>query len=322
MINPKISVIVPVYNTKEYLGKCIDSIINQTYQNLEIILVDDGSTDGSGDIIDGYAKRDGRIVVLHKENGGAGSARNMGLRVAKGAYIGFIDSDDWIEDGMYQALVEAMGDEWLDMVICNYSLDQDDVQNPVKNRKSIHEGIFGKQRLLRYVFQRDDYKSVTAYVVNKIFRKDIINAGESRVEFDDAYLIGEDVLWFSQVGLRCEKIRYIDELYYHYVQRGSSMVHTRNLEKQMQRIDVYNRVIALFEANAVDSETIVYVKRFLAYHAMNIAKLAYEQGSRAQMKALQQVMTLYEKEYVLTNESYPSRIEEYRKVLEMEVVYG
>ena len=105
----KISVIVPVYNIeKEYLERCIKSICNQTYQNLEILLVDDGSTDGSGDVCDRFAKEDSRIRVFHKENGGSSSARNLAIREAKGEYIGFIDSDDYIEPDMYALLAEAV----------------------------------------------------------------------------------------------------------------------------------------------------------------------------------------------------------------------
>ncbi|HJA50079.1 MAG TPA: glycosyltransferase, partial [Candidatus Fusicatenibacter intestinipullorum] len=92
----KISVIIPVYNVEKYLKRCLDSVINQTYKNLEIILIDDGSTDNSGKICDEYAQKDERIIVIHKENGGVSSARNKGLDICIGDYISFIDSDDWI----------------------------------------------------------------------------------------------------------------------------------------------------------------------------------------------------------------------------------
>ncbi|OUQ56652.1 hypothetical protein B5E58_10530, partial [Tyzzerella sp. An114] len=97
MENKKISVIVPIYNVEKYLNRCVDSIINQTYKNLEIILVDDGSPDNCGKICDEYAKKDNRIKVVHKENGGVSSARNVGLNIATGDYIGFVDGDDWID---------------------------------------------------------------------------------------------------------------------------------------------------------------------------------------------------------------------------------
>lgn len=106
-INDKLSVIVPIYNVERYLKKCIDSIINQTYKNLEIILVDDGSTDNSGNICDGYALKDRRIKVIHKENGGLSDARNKGIEISTGNYITFVDSDDWLELDMYETLVTS-----------------------------------------------------------------------------------------------------------------------------------------------------------------------------------------------------------------------
>ena len=102
-----ISVIVPVYNVEQYLDRCVCSILNQTYQNLEIILVDDGATDSSGRMCDEYAKRDERIKVVHKQNGGLSDARNAGLAAATGEYIGYVDSDDWIEPDMYEKMYEA-----------------------------------------------------------------------------------------------------------------------------------------------------------------------------------------------------------------------
>ena len=105
MSNPLISIIVPVYNVEEFLPKCIDSILAQTYENLEIILVEDGTKDNSGQICDAYAEKDSRIKVIHKENGGLSSARNAGMDVARGEYFGFVDSDDWIEPETYESLM-------------------------------------------------------------------------------------------------------------------------------------------------------------------------------------------------------------------------
>lgn len=122
-----ISVIVPVYNIeKEYLERCIKSICNQTYQNLEILLVDDGATDGSGEVCDRFAKEDSRIRVFHKENGGSSSARNLAIREAKGEYIGFIDSDDYIEPDMYELLAEAVAK--YDIPMAQISRDEIDAE--------------------------------------------------------------------------------------------------------------------------------------------------------------------------------------------------
>ena len=118
MNNLLISIIVPIYNVEKYLVKSVNSIINQTYKNLEIILVNDGSTDTCGDICEKFKNIDRRIIVIHKKNGGLSDARNAGLQVAKGDYIGFVDSDDWIEKNMYQELLNISLKENSDIVSC------------------------------------------------------------------------------------------------------------------------------------------------------------------------------------------------------------
>ena len=119
-MSEKISVIVPIYKTEQFLSKCIDSIINQTYKNLEIILVDDGSPDNCPKICDEYAKRDNRIKVIHKENGGLSSARNAGIEIATGDFSAFVDSDDWIDSDMYESLVKLSDEYNADIAECGY----------------------------------------------------------------------------------------------------------------------------------------------------------------------------------------------------------
>ena len=132
-----LSIIVPVYNVKSYLKKCVESIINQTYTNLQIILVDDGSTDGSQDICDEFAQRDSRIVVIHKENGGLSTARNVGMDRAKGAYIAFVDSDDWLEPNMYEALISQLEKHEADIVACSFYECKGDEKKAVGDSKNI-----------------------------------------------------------------------------------------------------------------------------------------------------------------------------------------
>ena len=119
--NDLISIIVPVYNMEQYMERCVNSIINQTYSNLEIILVDDGSTDRSPAMCDEYALKDARIKVVHKANGGLSDARNAGLKVATGAYIGYVDSDDWVELSMYQKLYESCIENDAQVAVCRYA---------------------------------------------------------------------------------------------------------------------------------------------------------------------------------------------------------
>ena len=116
----KISVIVSIYNIEKYIQRAVESICAQTYSNLEIILVDDGSTDSSGRICDEYAKKDNRIRVIHKKNGGLSSARNEGIKAATGEYIAFVDGDDWVDKSMYEDMLKAMYTYDADIAICNY----------------------------------------------------------------------------------------------------------------------------------------------------------------------------------------------------------
>lgn len=152
----KISIIIPVYNTASYLRRCLDSAKNQTYTNLEIICVDDGSTDGSERIVDEYAD-DERFVIIHRENGGESSVRNAGLLRSTGDYIGFMDCDDWIEKDMYETLVKAMEENDADMAAASWFKSYADEEKEAVNLKEVEAGVFDRDKLLRYIYERDSY---------------------------------------------------------------------------------------------------------------------------------------------------------------------
>lgn len=122
MCDEKISIVIPIYNTEQYLDKCVDSVLNQTYKNLEVILVDDGSTDDSGKICDYYAAKDQRVVIIHQRNQGNNVARKNGVKIANGDYVGFVDSDDWIEPDMYQCMVDNIKKNNADIVSVGFIL--------------------------------------------------------------------------------------------------------------------------------------------------------------------------------------------------------
>ena len=152
----KLSIIVPVYNVEKYIQKCVNSIINQTYSNLEIILVDDGSYDGSSVICDEWAKRDSRISVIHKSNGGLSDARNAGLDVARGQYITFVDSDDWLLSNTLAPLIETIGD----CDILEYSIEE---------RLQLQDRIY--DNIDEYWIRESVYTHTYAW--NKIYRKEL-----------------------------------------------------------------------------------------------------------------------------------------------------
>ena len=212
-MNLLISVIVPIYNVEKYLSRCLDSILAQTYKNLEIILVNDGSTDGSGKICEEYKQKDSRIVVVHKKNGGLSSARNAGLDIATGSYIGFVDSDDYISLDMYELLIQKM-------------LRKDDIANIMYVRSydsgkivsscvphTMDEEISSETYLEELLLHIGDVS-----VCSKLFSKELI--GNSR--FVEGVL-NEDLLFIIEIIKRIHSIQFIGSVGYYYFVREKSI---------------------------------------------------------------------------------------------------
>ena len=225
---PLLSVIVPIYGIEQYLGLCIESIINQTYKNLEIILVDDGSPDLCPQLCELYAAKDKRIKVLHKENGGLVSARKAGLAVARGDYVGYVDGDDWIEPDFFQSLYSAMSETHADVVVAGFSRDFFEKQLHVSNviRSGVYEG-----NELREVFSHIMsfgaffYYGLTSYVWNKLFRREDIISKQFAV--DNFITVGEDSAVTYPFLWECKRICIIDNYEYHYRQRTNSMLKSK-----------------------------------------------------------------------------------------------
>ncbi|MBQ3544327.1 MAG: glycosyltransferase [Lachnospiraceae bacterium] len=312
----KISVIVPIYNTEMYLNRCIDSIINQTYDNLEIILVNDGSNDSSGHIIDEYAKKDSRVIPIHKKNGGVSSARNVGMKVATGEYIGFVDSDDWIEADMYEKMANEIKYESLDMVICGFFKDNGMNVSEVRNNKSISSKVFGGEEMLKYVFYREDYRAFAAYSWNKIVKKKLLGLSKY-CEFNENISIGEDVLWLVNISQHIKKVKYINNTLYHYVQNEDSVMHSADARKKVDLIKVYLNVIDILEKQDIPKDVLIFVKRFLVYHSMNVAKSAMIEDDMQCMRCAQDVMKKYKQEYLQTNLNNDKRIKEFEFLINL-----
>lgn len=241
-----ISVIVPVYNVERYIRKCIDSILNQTYTNLEIILVDDGSTDGSGKICDEYEKSDSRIVVIHKKNAGLSAARNSGLEIAQGEYIGFVDSDDWIEPTMFSALYEGFeittcsSDKVLltnGMLYEYYEESQHEaLSRPEswerKHPKIIRASDFGEAMLS---------ESSNHYVWSKLYRREVFDLVRFREGRND-----EDTLFTYELAKSIRNSDWIvveiDAVIYHYRHRQGSICYNWEAPLIKDRIDNLNYI--------------------------------------------------------------------------------
>ena len=218
-MNPKISVIVPVYKTEKYLNRCIDSIINQTYKNLEIILVDDGSPDNSPSICDNYSKKDQRIRVIHKKNGGSNSARNAGFEIATGEYITFVDSDDWIDLNMYEEMLKQVSN---DVDIIRTELKKTDGQNEIGkqalpfNQLTLIDCTKDRKKLLKLV---SDVK-IHANICSMLVKKEIY---DKCIPFDSDIAFGEDLVVALKTFCLCKNILFINKHYYNYFYNDKSI---------------------------------------------------------------------------------------------------
>lgn len=314
---PLVSVIVPVYNTAAYLEKCLKSIVEQTYSKLEIICVDDGSTDGSDLILDMFAQRDLRVRVIHKENGGESSARNVGLKMMTGQYIGFIDCDDWIESDMYEKMVSLAVQKDVDMVASPWFKDTDEESIRIVNQLPVLSEVFEKEELLQYIYKRDYYRGFT-YMWNKLYKQSLFyDEGGKLILFDEDLVLGGDVLYLGRLALNTQKAIYLDRAFYHYYQRNTSGCHTVDLNKRKDWLEAYKRLIRYIEENEIKTDALVWIKRFLAYHSSNVAELAYEQKDHKVLRECQEIMLKYSKEYCETNKKYEDRIVRFEKLLRL-----
>jgi len=213
----KLSIIVPVYNVEKYLEECVDSLLNQTLQDLEIFLVDDGSTDRSGEIADRFAKENpDRVHTLHLENGGQGRARNAALPMASGDYVGFVDSDDWIERDMYEKLLDRAEKTGADVVVCDF----------------LEHYADGREQTLPACLQ-DHPLSAAGSSCNKIFRRSLI--GDLRFPEGLWY---EDFYFSAVMLLRSKRTEFIPEPLYVYRRGQESTMHNNNARKNLDMLKI------------------------------------------------------------------------------------
>ena len=203
-----ISVIVTVYNIREYLPKAVDSILSSTYHNLEVLLIDDGSTDGSERICNEYTKKDGRVRVVHQKNGGAYSARNTGLLEAKGDYLTFVDGDDWIEPQMYETLLAAMMEQDADLAVCRY---RKIYENRRVDLSTPMAAVFEGQELLAKYLEEDEAWLIQTAVWNKLWKRSLSDG----LRFPKS--LYEDMYFTIRLLAKSKRSVYLDWAMYNYV---------------------------------------------------------------------------------------------------------
>ena len=225
-----ISVIVAVHNVEKYITKCIESIINQTYHELEIILIDDGSTDESGSICDRFILMDSRIHVIHKEQGGPGSARNAGLDYSKGELIAFVDGDDWIDKNMLSSMLEIMNRYDADVVACRYRSVFD---NKIIDESTDDRYVYNQPLdMLIQILKEDESVLIQQAVWNKLYKRQLLQ--EIRFAENTWY---EDVMFTTKVFTRVIKGVYVNSAYYNYVRtRADSIMNSNIINKTFSEL--------------------------------------------------------------------------------------
>lgn len=264
-----ISVIVPVYNVEAYLKKCLDSLREQTYKNLEIILIDDGSTDASGSICDEYVGKDSRFCVIHQENRGVLAARNAGIERAKGSFIGFVDSDDWIARDTYEKLYHRLIAEQGEIIIYQKNLYDEELDSCYAESGILDEGEYqGKklEKIWENIFFSQDYsqEGISLNLSDKLIKRELILQNYELVDTRLHYF--EDIALGLLCMLQADKILISNEAFYYYRQRKNSLCH-RVDSLYLEQINIFYRVVYQ-EVSAHSEEILTRLRAYIAERAI------------------------------------------------------
>lgn len=232
---PKVTVIIPVYNTERLLDRCLESVVAQSLSDIEIICVDDGSTDGSGALLDSWAQRDGRIRVIHQSNGRQGKARNAALTIAQGEYVGMIDSDDYIPKEYFERLYNAAVEADADMAMCGIVKQKSMMERRVVAFDGVEVAVDAGQKL------RLCHCPPEFHPVNKLYRRSMLS--RLGLRFDEGVQY-EDVKFVTRAIVECGRLVTVPNLYYNYVLNPSSTVKSRQTaDKQRQKYEAHRAMV-------------------------------------------------------------------------------
>nr|WP_321302565.1 glycosyltransferase family 2 protein [uncultured Trichococcus sp.] len=287
MNTPLVSVIIPIYNVEKYIHSCIGSVLEQTYENLEILLVDDGSLDNSASICDEYALLDNRVKVIHKENGGLSDARNCGLHAARGEYIHFLDGDDYIEHILIEKAVKEASENNADVIIWGYYADfvteHEILQNTVEHR--IKYGIFDKNNL-KEIPLTEELIGILGYAWNKLYLRSFLI--DNNFSFLKGLSLIEDITFNSPVLSCAKKIVFLEEPLIHYMQRPrktlGSQFYENFFELNAQACMLIHELLKCWEIDNSVLEKVVAYKCFNAIKATIIMLTSSDNISKQQKK--------------------------------------
>ncbi|UOY06094.1 glycosyltransferase [Muricauda sp. SCSIO 64092] len=294
----KISVIIPVYKVEKYLHRCVDSVLNQTYSNLEIILVDDGSPDNCGTICDTYEKQDTRITAIHQENKGLSGARNSGMKIATGDYISFVDSDDWLEPDMYRTLISAIVDTQSDMAITDFSKSMElssQVASPIP--KPRNEVLNNKQTILYY-------RENGFYVWANLYRREVIKD----LSFRENIKFVEDMFFSMDVIANLGKAVHVKYPFYNYFIGPNNSLTRRAYDKSKftslhANLYIQEKVATLFPE---DNEVIETVRKSTLENAIYHLQSIYQSKDSnldANFELRKKAKKVFNENFVLTKDA-------------------
>ncbi len=273
----KVSVIIPVYNVELYLKKCLDSIINQTLKDIEIIVVNDGSPDNSQKIIDEYKKKDKRIVSLIKENGGQGSARNLGLKKASGEYIAYIDSDDWLDSNMLERLYEKAVMKDSDIVICGYkNIYPTRTEDFLLDEKLMNDTIQGKNSRL--------FNPIGTWC--KLYKRKFLL--ESDILFTTDKVWYEDLSYTVKLLVLTDKIEYANLPMYNYLIRENSTMNNSKILKNLDLLIAFNDIIDFFVGKSLYNKfyselEFLAIEHILIYGVTRVCRIVGDKNTKAEV---------------------------------------
>lgn len=268
----KISVIVPVYNSERYLKRCLDSILQQTYSNFEILLIDDGSNDSSGIICNTYATMDQRVRVIHRINSGVAVTRNVGIKEAKGDYIAFIDSDDYIEKNMLEILGGEAEKYNSDIVMCEYFIDRFGEVIPVHMKyNNVYDGNERIKKELLYQYYTDYHVGLYS-LWNKLIKKSLYL--DNNILFDTTLKRGEDAWFIFQCLKCCQRVEFLSRAFYYYCQNENSVMHEIYDDQYDKWVDMRKRLLVENETFRFKINYALFYKEFLYKVAVYCRMLA------------------------------------------------
>ena len=308
MKTPMISIIVPIYKVEKYLSKCIDSILSQTFTDFELILVDDGSPDSCGKLCDEYALKDNRIKVIHKENGGLSDARNAGIKVAKGKYLGFVDSDDYIAPDMYELLYRLLTESNAEIAVCDAVLVDEETEANYTESTELY--VLEREKALQeMIFKR--LFAVNAW--NKLYKRELF----SNILYPKGMLY-EDLATTYKLIDKTQRVVYTPAKKYAYVQRQGSIMNQTGYKVKEDKVLIVREMIEYFVGKTCSAELFAGMIRYLLTDIYKMAAVGNLTENKKYVNELKMLVKTYKKEIKVN--AYLSAKD--KRVLNMSVKHG